>query len=123
MSLKGGARPGAGRKKGQRNNMTVQQVEAARSTGELPHEFLLRVARGEEINHYDRIIQPDFDTRISCAQAAAPYFAPKLAQIEQKIESNVQYAIGSDPLTEEEFEFKYNLGVESPAETEDLTGL
>lgn len=70
---------------------------AARETGILPHEWLLRVSRGEGILHrrwvtkYDlrgneksrelveEEVYADFPTRLDAAKAAAPYFAPKLA--------------------------------------------
>lgn len=67
------------------------------ATGMLPHEWLLKVSRGEPIVHrhwdikYDRSgkevsrvlveeeVYADFATRIDAAKAAAPYYAPKLA--------------------------------------------
>lgn len=61
-------------------------------SGELPHEFLLRVARGEVIMR--RWIDPDtgevkevqevydFEARKDAAKSAAPYFAPKISTVE-----------------------------------------
>jgi hypothetical protein len=60
-----------------------------KKNGELPHEFLLRIVRGEEIRHgKDKetgqpiYVTPTIEQRIECAKAAAPYFAPKLSTIE-----------------------------------------
>jgi hypothetical protein len=54
--------------------MSKRAREEAQKTGELPHEFLLRVARGEQIDGY----APTFPERVEAAKASAPYFAPKL---------------------------------------------
>jgi len=71
---RGGARPGAGRKLGSMNRLSNRAREQAMTTGDLPHEFLLRVARGEEIDGHI----PTFAERIDAAKAAAQYFAPRL---------------------------------------------
>lgn len=72
---KGGRRDGAGRKPGSVNLMSAKAREEAAKTGELPHEFMLRVMRGEEIDGHT----PEFKDRMDAAKAAAPYFAPRLA--------------------------------------------
>ena len=95
--MAGGARPGAGRKKGTLAKVTAKSREAAMAVGLLPHEWLLKVARGDEIEQkrwkikYDKagneisreliteMIHPDFPTRTDAAKAAAPYYAPRLA--------------------------------------------
>jgi hypothetical protein len=48
---RGGKRLGAGRPKGAVAKLTASAVARAKSTGELPHEFLLRVVRGESIDN------------------------------------------------------------------------
>jgi hypothetical protein len=72
----------------------------ARESGELPHEFLLRIARGEPIEHMTTdedgcvrgvTIYPDFESRIDAANQCANYFAPKLTS--QQVEN-------LDPVTE-----------------------
>ena len=73
--MQGGKREGAGRKQGGVNRLSQVAIEAATKTGELPHEFLLRVARGEAVDGET----PTFDKRVDAAKAAAPYFAPRLA--------------------------------------------
>lgn len=75
-------------------------IEMAADEGLLPHEILLKVARGESLTIKKlRIVKykggdkrgeeksrswvteeyyPTFSERIDCAKSAAPYFAPKL---------------------------------------------
>lgn len=55
--------------------------------GELPHELLLRVSRGDRIKIGEAdgkpiYYIPSFEERVDCAKAAAPYFAPKLSAVE-----------------------------------------
>lgn len=54
----------------------------------LPHEWMLAVMRGEQINHFaydsdtqeiiEVIVLPTFQDRMEAAKSAAPYFANKL---------------------------------------------
>lgn len=69
----GGARPGAGRKKGGANRASEEALERARETGELPLDYLLRVMRDPT--------QED-SRRIDCAKAAAPYLHAKRAPVD-----------------------------------------
>lgn len=72
--------------------MAAEARRQAKETGELPHEFLLRVCRGELIKGYawDALKEcrvavyesADMATRIDAAKAAAPYYAPKLSAVE-----------------------------------------
>jgi len=100
----GGARPGGGRLKGRKQTVSNQAREEAAAAGLLPHEWLLKVARGEPIPHkqwkiiYDKKgnelsrelveveVYADFATRIDAAKAAAPYYAPRLATQQVKLE-------------------------------------
>ena len=93
----GGPRPGSGRPKGSVTKVTAKAREAAMETGLLPHEWLLKVSRGEAIEHRRWVVQydkngkeksreliteevyADFPTRIDAAKAASPYYAPRLA--------------------------------------------
>lgn len=93
----GGRQPGAGRPKGALSKVTAKAKQAAMETGLLPHEWLLKVSRGEPIEHkrwvtkYDakgkekgrelvtEEIYADFPTRLDAAKAASPFYAPKLA--------------------------------------------
>lgn len=49
-------------------------VENAAISGELPHQFLLRIMRGDKIGTET----PSLATRIDAAKAAGPYYAPRL---------------------------------------------
>ena len=80
-----------GRPKGSVGKLSLAAREAARLTGELPHEFLLRVTRGEVIAQPMRLDSgetrtvyqiPDLPMRVDAAKAAAPYFAPKLSAVQ-----------------------------------------
>jgi hypothetical protein len=75
--MKGGHRPGAGRKPGSLNRLSRKAREEATATGELPHEFLLRVVRGAKIDGHT----PTFAERVDAAKAAAPYFAPRFSVV------------------------------------------
>lgn len=92
-------RAGPGRPKGIPNKRTLalQQLAAAAGVapGELPHEFLLRVSRGERIEHgtvsqgrgknkkeVPAFIQPTFEHRLEAARQAAPFYAPRLSNVE-----------------------------------------
>jgi hypothetical protein len=51
----------------------------AYQTGELPHMFLLRVARGEAVKPGN--VKPTFEEQVDAAKACAGYFAPKLQSV------------------------------------------
>ena len=70
-------------KQGSNHKATVDDIRRrAALSGDLPHEFLLKVARGDMFYHGGVKIRPTIEMRIDCAKAAAPYFAPKLAQLD-----------------------------------------
>jgi hypothetical protein len=69
---RGGARPGAGRKKNGANRRTEEAVKVASETGVMPLDFLLAIMRD---------IRVDEDKRIDCAKAAAPYLHAKRAPV------------------------------------------
>lgn len=93
----GGRKPGSGRPKGSHAKITLEAKQAAMETGLLPHEWLLKVSRGEGILHkrwivkhdktgkeisrelVEEVVYTDFDTRIEAAKAASNFYAPKLA--------------------------------------------
>lgn len=107
----GGARPGAGRPKGAKQKITAKAREAAMETGLLPHEWLLKVSRGEPVEQkrwkiiYDgkgneksrelitEEVYADFPTRIDAAKAAAPFYAPKLAVQQVKVGPDMGNAV------------------------------
>ena len=88
-----------GRKKGTPNKLSRATVVKARKTGELPHEFLLRVMRGRD-TFKSVVVLPNGDTkdvtryptlpeRLDAARAAAPYYAPKL--VASMVEDNANH--------------------------------
>ena len=70
-------KPGRPRKTG---NSPADIREKAAITGELPHEFLLRVSRGGVVN--GQLIT--LEMQLDAAKVAAPYFAPRLSSREIK---------------------------------------
>lgn len=73
MATKGGARPGAGRKKGVPNKRTAATTKAVEESGLTPLDYMLGVMRD---------VLADPARRDDAAKAAAPYVHPKLANIE-----------------------------------------
>lgn len=78
--MRGGARPGAGRKAGGTNRITKEAVEKAKEGGMLPLDYLLGIMRDEDA---------DEARRIDCAKAAAQYVHPKLSAIDASIDARV----------------------------------
>lgn len=70
---RGGARPGAGRKKGTCNAKTRDIANKAIESGITPLEYLLQVMRDE---------QEDKKDRLDAAKSAAPYIHPRLSAVE-----------------------------------------
>ncbi len=81
-----------GRPVGSMSRMAREARERAQETGELPHEFLLRVSRGQAIMR--EVVDADtgaitheqeavsLEDRIGAAKAAAPYYAPRISTVE-----------------------------------------
>ena len=65
----GGRRPGAGKKKGQKNKKTQQFLDQIASAGETPLDYMLRVMRDPGA---------DESRRDDMAKAAAPYVHSKM---------------------------------------------
>lgn len=91
----GGARPGAGRPKGASQKVSTIARKQAAAEGLLPHEWLLKISRGEPVKQRVQVgvvergakkgepvyrevdVYPDFNTRIDAAKSAAPFYAPR----------------------------------------------
>lgn len=93
MGKNGGARPGAGRKPGQKTK--VNEAIKRRILGDkkmLPLEFLLMVMREDQPKQKPDESPVEFlaryrawkEDRLDAAKAAAPYIHPKLESIEHK---------------------------------------
>lgn len=90
MTQVGGARPGAGRKKGGHNRITEEAIAKAREGGEMPLDYMLKIMRDEG---------EESARRLDAAKAAAPYVHPKLTaiQVEGQIDSDVTHHASSLP--------------------------
>jgi hypothetical protein len=71
--IKGGKRPGAGRKVGVPNKTTQEQREAVKASGLSPLDYMLSVMRDEG---------QDEARRLAAANMAAPYVHAKLSSME-----------------------------------------
>jgi hypothetical protein len=72
----GGARPGAGRKKGSATAKTREIADRAAAEGVTPLEFMLKVMRDETAERSERL---------DMAKSAAPYIHPRLSAVEAKV--------------------------------------
>jgi hypothetical protein len=84
--MRGGKRPGAGRKAGARNKRTAEMVAEAAANGMLPHDFLCAVSQGMIVDGH----VPTFTERMTAANAAAPFFAPKLSSVDAKHSGKIE---------------------------------
>ena len=80
----GGKREGAGRKPGSTTKIMREARVKAQASGQLPHEFLLSIVRGEAVG--EKV--PSLDQRIDAAKASAPFYAPKMAATEVTVSTN-----------------------------------
>lgn len=96
--------------------LAKKAILAARSTHKLlPHELLLLWANGIEIAG----LKPTEAQQLYAAVAAAPYYAPRLANVEVKQDVRVRAVISAQPMTQDQWARKYlnaqeNVEVESP---------
>ena len=79
--MKGGNRPGAGRKKGIPNRASAAREAAIAASGLTPLEYMLTTMRDET---------KPVALRLDMAKAAAPYVHPRLASMEQAVQVDVQ---------------------------------
>jgi hypothetical protein len=79
--MKGGKRPGAGRKKGIPNRASAAREAAIAASGLTPLEYMLSTMRDET---------KPIELRLDMAKAAAPYVHPRLASVEQAVEVDLQ---------------------------------
>jgi|SRR6476660_2114148 len=89
-----------GRKKGSLNKVSSEMKVAIAASGETPLEYMLRVMRDATA---------DTHRRDDMAKAAAPYIHPRLASLEQSVETEtVQYIISDrPPMSDQEWEQRY----------------
>ncbi|MEO8325497.1 MAG: hypothetical protein ABI618_06590 [Nitrospirota bacterium] len=75
--MKGGKRPGAGRKKGIPNRASAAREAAITASGLTPLDYMLSTMRDET---------KPLALRLDMAKAAAPYVHPRLASVEQAVQ-------------------------------------
>ena len=80
---RGGAVPGAGRKKGVPNKKNQELLEKVASEGITPLQYMLNIMR-------DTTAEPL--VRSDMAKAAAPYIHPKLSSVDAKVSVSSQEA-------------------------------
>jgi hypothetical protein len=80
--MRGGSRPGAGRKPGQATKIDAEARAKAAASGETPLEYMLRVMRDAKA---------DTSRRDDMAKAAASYVHARLSSTEVKSETTVRY--------------------------------
>jgi hypothetical protein len=81
--IKGGKRPGAGRKKGVPNKRTAEVQAKVEASGVTPLEFMLSIMRNEPPETQDLRVALDYQAmRFEAAKAAAPYVHARLAAVE-----------------------------------------
>lgn len=84
--------------------ISKRAIERARATQCLhPHELLRYWANGVSIGG----LTPDPDQQLAAAIASAPYYAPKLANIEVRQETHVRAVISAQPMTIGAWSAKY----------------
>lgn len=86
---RGGPRQGSGRKRGQRTKDKQEIVERAAATGMLPHDLLCLISQGHTIDGH----VPTFAERMAAAAQAAPFFASKLATIDNRHSGGIDLGI------------------------------
>lgn len=84
--------------------ISKRAIERARKTLCLhPHELLKYWANGVSIGG----LTPDPDQQLAAAIASAPYYAPKLANLEVRQETHVKAVISAAPMSKEAWLSKY----------------
>lgn len=80
---KGGARQGAGRKRGGKNAKSAEIAQKAAAAGLTPLEYMLDILRGKPPEGADVVQILAYESmRFEAAKAAAPYVHPRLAAVE-----------------------------------------
>lgn len=84
--------------------ISKRAIDRARKTVCLhPHELLKYWANGVSIGG----LTPDPDQQLAAAIASAPYYAPKLANLEVRQETHIKAVISAAPMSKEAWLSKY----------------
>lgn len=105
----------AGAGLGKIKGLAKKAILHARSSHKLlPHELLLLWANGLEIAG----LKPTEAQQLYAAVAAAPYYAPRLANVEVKQDVRVRAVISAQPMTQDQWARKYLNTQENPTAIE-----
>lgn len=95
--------------------LSRKAIERAKLTHKLlPHELLLLWANGIEVGN----LKPTEAQQLYAAVAAAPYYAPRLANVEVKQDVRVRAVISAQPMTQDQWARKYLNTQENPTAIE-----
>ena len=84
--------------------LSAKAIQRAKLTHKLlPHELLLLWANGIEVAN----LKPTEAQQLYAAVAAAPYYAPRLANVEVKQDVRVRAVISAQPMTQDQWARKY----------------
>jgi len=83
----------------------------------LPHELLLLWANGVSFGG----LSPTEAQQIYAAVAAAPYYAPKLANVQVKQDVRVRAVVSAQPMSQQQWEAKYLESQEKPVDPNAVT--
>jgi hypothetical protein len=84
--------------------LSAKAIQRAKLTHKLlPHELLLLWANGIEVAN----LKPTPAQQLYSAVAAAPFYAPKLANVEVKQDVRLRAVISAQPMTQEQWSRKY----------------
>jgi hypothetical protein len=118
--VRGGKRPGAGRKAGSANKLTRKIADKAVAEGVTPLEYMLRLLRIQTPAGADADRKAQIEAmRFEAAKAAAPYIHPKLGAIEHKVEGpiKVEHYDGRETAKRLAYFLRENGGPEKPKPT------
>ena len=95
--------------------LSAKAIQRAKLTHKLlPHELLLLWANGIEVAN----LRPTEAQQLYAAVAAAPYYAPRLANVEVKQDVRVRAVISAQPMTQDQWARKYLNAQENPTAIE-----
>ena len=100
------------------NAMSEESIRKAKAQKLLlPHELLLLWSNGIAFGG----LNPTESQQIYAAVAAAPYYAPKLANVQVKQDVRVRAVVSAQPMTQQKWEAKYLESQEKPVDPDAVT--
>ena len=100
------------------NAMSEESIRKAKAQKLLlPHELLLLWSNGIAFGG----LNPTEAQQIYAAVAAAPYYAPKLANVQVKQDVRVRAVVSAQPMTQQQWEAKYLESQDKPVDPDAVT--